>query len=190
MCSTLKNKFPGAHIEKVLGTSQDNQNYISKSGKWKDMGKGMTSIEGPFEEFGECPVERQGKTRSFMDRYGYANYYRVTDYRHPFGTYDGQDVLIFEEFRGSLKHSDMLNYLDGYPLLLPCRCFNRQALDTFLAVAESGNLSGPSSGPEPPRTTPRRSSALVHRFSMDTFNFCEERGVLLLTQERWHNIYL
>ena len=24
---------------------------------------------------------------------------------------------------------------------------------------------------------------------MDTFNYCGERGVLLLTQERWHNIH-
>lgn len=71
-----------------------------------------------------------GKTRSVMDKFGYANCYRVTDYKHPFDTYDGQDVLIFEEFRGGLKHSDMLNYLDGYPLLLPCRYFNRQACYT------------------------------------------------------------
>ena len=54
-----------------------------------------------------------GKTRGVMDAYGYENCYRVTDYKHPFDTYDGQDVLIFEEFRGSLKHGDMLNYLDG-----------------------------------------------------------------------------
>lgn len=26
-------------------------------------------------------------------------------------------------------------------------------------------------------------------YDMDTFNYCEERGVLLLTQERWHNIH-
>ena len=76
-----------------------------------------------------------GKTRSVMDRYGYANCYRVTDYyRHPFDTYDGQDVLIFEEFRGGLKHGDMLNYLDGYPLLLPCRYFNRQACYTKVFI--------------------------------------------------------
>jgi len=68
-----------------------------------------------------------GKTRSVMEQFGYENCYRVTDYKHPFDTYDGQDVLIFEEFRGGLKHGDMLNYLDGYPLLLPCRYFNRQA---------------------------------------------------------------
>ena len=68
-----------------------------------------------------------GKTRSVMEKYGYQNVYRVTDYSHPFDAYEGQDVIIFEEFRSSLKHADMLNYLDGYPLLLPCRYFNRQA---------------------------------------------------------------
>lgn len=52
-----------------------------------------------------------GKTRSVMDKYGYANVYRVTDYKHPFDTYDGQDVIIFEEFRGGLKHGDMADIL-------------------------------------------------------------------------------
>lgn len=75
-----------------------------------------------------------GKTRSVMDKYGYTNCYRVTDYKHPFDTYDGQPVIIFEEFRGGLKHGDMLNYLDGYPLLLPCRYFNRQACYTKVFI--------------------------------------------------------
>lgn len=75
-----------------------------------------------------------GKTRFVMEKYGYENVYRVTDYKHPFDTYDGQDVLIFEEFRGSLKHGDMLNYLDGYPLRLPCRYFDRQACYTKVFI--------------------------------------------------------
>ena len=75
-----------------------------------------------------------GKTRNVMDKYGYENCYRVTDYKHPFDTYDGQDVIIFEEFRSGLKHGDMLNYLDGYPLLLPCRYFNRQACFTRVYI--------------------------------------------------------
>lgn len=75
-----------------------------------------------------------GKTRSVMEKYGYENVYRVTDYKHPFDSYDGQDVVIFEEFRGGLKHGDMLNYLDGYPLLLPCRYFNRQACFTKVFI--------------------------------------------------------
>ena len=75
-----------------------------------------------------------GKTRGVMEQFGYENCYRVTDYKHPFDTYDGQDVLIFEEFRGGIKHGDMLNYLDGYPLLLPCRYFNRQACFTKVFI--------------------------------------------------------
>ena len=75
-----------------------------------------------------------GKTRSVMDTFGYLNCYRVTDYKHPFDTYDGQSVIIFEEFRSGLKHGDMLNYLDGYPLLLPCRYFNRQACYTKVFI--------------------------------------------------------
>ena len=38
--------------------------------------------------------------------------------------------LLFDEFRSSLKITDMLNYLDGYPLMLPCRYTNRQACYT------------------------------------------------------------
>ena len=75
-----------------------------------------------------------GKTRSVMDKYGYANCYRVTDYKHPFDTYDGQDVLILEEYRSQFKIADILNYLDGYPLLLPCRYFNRQACYTKVFI--------------------------------------------------------
>lgn len=75
-----------------------------------------------------------GKTRSVMDKYGYENVYRVTNYNHPFDGYDGQDVVIFEEFRSSLKYADMLNYLDGYPLVLPCRYFDRQACYTKVFI--------------------------------------------------------
>lgn len=74
-----------------------------------------------------------GKTRSVMEMYSY-QCYRVTDYKHPFDSYDGQDVIIFEEFRSSLKHGDMLSYLDGYPVLLPCRYFNRWACYTKVYI--------------------------------------------------------
>lgn len=76
-----------------------------------------------------------GKTRQVMEKYGYANVYRVTDYDHPFDGYQGQDVVLFEEFRSSLKLGDMLVYLDGYPVSLPCRYANRQALFTKVYFA-------------------------------------------------------
>lgn len=76
----------------------------------------------------------QGKTRTVMERYGYENVYRVTDYLHPFDSYKGQDVIVFEEFRSSLKIQDMLNYLDGYPLDLPCRYNNKVACFTKVYI--------------------------------------------------------
>ena len=72
-----------------------------------------------------------GKTRSVMERYGYCNVFRVTNYdSHPFDGYEGQDVIIFEEFRSGIKIQDMLNYLDGYPVKLPCRYTDRVACYT------------------------------------------------------------
>lgn len=71
-----------------------------------------------------------GKTRSVMEIYGYSNVYRVTDYAHPFDSYKGQDVILFDEFRSSLTLADMLKYLDGYPIELPCRYANKVACYT------------------------------------------------------------
>jgi len=75
-----------------------------------------------------------GKTRYVMEKYGYSNVYRITDYQHPFDNYKGQDVIVFEEFRSSLKIQDMLNYLDGYPLDLPCRYNNKVACYTKVYI--------------------------------------------------------
>lgn len=68
-----------------------------------------------------------GKTRSVIDKHSYENIYRATNYKNPFDTYQGQDVIIFEEFRSSLPISEMLNYLDGHPVVLASRYFDRQA---------------------------------------------------------------
>lgn len=74
--------------------------------------------------FGETGL---GKTRCVMDHYGYPNVYRVTDYKHPFDSYNQQPVLLFDEYSGQLIIQNMLNYTDGYPLELPCRYSNKQA---------------------------------------------------------------
>lgn len=71
-----------------------------------------------------------GKTRFVMDNYGYQNVYKVSNYAHPFDSYEGQDVILFDEFRSSLPLKEMLQYLDGYPLKLPARYNDRQACYT------------------------------------------------------------
>ncbi|MCM1187170.1 MAG: replication protein [Lachnoclostridium sp.] len=102
-------------IEKVRQTIREND-YREK---WRSLE--VTYVYG---------ATGSGKTRGIMEKYGYGNVYRVTDYEHPFDSYKGQDVLVFEEFRSSLKIEDMLKYLDGYPLELPARYMNRIACFT------------------------------------------------------------
>lgn len=197
--STIKKKFETAKILMAKGTAQQNRDYITKSGE-KHKDKAETSVEGTFEEWGEMPVERQGrrndlvdlydmlkagmsdyqiielmpesianierldkvrqiliqedfknqfrelqvnyvygdtgagKTRAIMERYGYSNVYRITDYSHPWDGYKGQDVVVFEEFRSGFSIGDALNYLDGYPVELPCRYNNKYACFTKVYV--------------------------------------------------------
>jgi len=71
-----------------------------------------------------------GKTRGIMEKYGYSQVYRITNYKNPFDQYKGQDVIIFEEFHSSLPISQMLLYLDGYPVMLPCRYADKVACYT------------------------------------------------------------
>lgn len=204
--STLKNKFPTAHIELAKGTAIQNRDYVFKEGKWQNNQKHGTNLTDTHEEYGELPIERQGarndladlydmikqgasdyeildanpefftqidrmekvrqtiyqdtfknefrhldvtyiwgdtgsgKTRSVMEQYGYANVYRITNYAHPFDLYKMQSVIIFDEFRSSLPLSDMLNYLDGYPLALPCRYNDRVACYTIVFIISNIDL--------------------------------------------------
>lgn len=81
-----------------------------------------------------------GKSKDILDSHGDANVYRVTDYKHPFDTYSGEDVLVFEEFRSDLPIGNMLNYLDIYPLQLPARYNNRQACYNFVYIVSNWQL--------------------------------------------------
>lgn len=66
-----------------------------------------------------------GKTRMILDRHGDENVFRVTDYFHPFDSYNMQQVLCLEEFRDSLTITQCLNLLDIYTVELPARYANK-----------------------------------------------------------------
>lgn len=86
--------------------------------------------------FGETGT---GKSRNLFEKYG-SSCYRVTNYIHPFDGYRGEKIIVFEEFRSSLRIQDMLNYLDGYPLYLPSRyndkiaCFEEVYINTNIPL--------------------------------------------------------
>ena len=59
--STIKRRFPEAHIDRAEGTATECRAYVQKSGKWADSDKAETSVPGTFEEWGELPIEHQGE---------------------------------------------------------------------------------------------------------------------------------
>lgn len=97
---------------------------------WRDLD--VTYIFGPTGT---------GKTRGVMEKYGYSNCYRVTDYKHPFDSYAQNSTIIFDEYRSNLLIGDMLDYLDGYPLALPARYANRQACYETVYIISNIDLS-------------------------------------------------
>lgn len=88
--------------------------------------------------FGETAT---GKTRYVMEKYGYENVYKITNYKNPFDSYSGEKVILFDEFRSSLPLSDMLQYIDGYPCRLPARFSDKVACFDKVYIISNIDLS-------------------------------------------------
>lgn len=71
-----------------------------------------------------------GKTRSIFAKHDPRDICRIISYPLTgirFDPYHGQKILVFEEFASQVPISDMLNYLDIYPIMLPARYSDRAA---------------------------------------------------------------
>lgn len=104
-----------------------------------------------------------GKTRSVKEGCGYANCYSVSDYIHPFDGYRGQPVLLLDEFHSNIAINHMLQYLDGYPLELPCRYANKQACYTEVYIIS--NLPLERQFPDAQRDKPETWAAFLRRIN-------------------------
>lgn len=69
--STLKNRFPPAHIDKAVSTHANSIAYVKKSGKWEGTDKEATSVPNTLEEWGTCPPDIQGTDAHLMQLYSY-----------------------------------------------------------------------------------------------------------------------
>ena len=82
-----------------------------------------------------------GKSSYIRRMYKANDIYIVSDYeRDPFGSYNGQKCIVFEEFRSNFPLSVFLQYLDIYPLSLPSRYQNKQALYTDIYIISNWTL--------------------------------------------------
>lgn len=115
-----------------------------------------------------------GKTRSVMELYGYGNVYHVTNYAHPFDNYRGQSAILFDEFRSSLPIADMLKYLDGYPLMLPCRYSDKVACYTKAFLVSNIPLS--DQYPNVQVTEPETYRAFCRRINQGELEMLPEAG--------------
>ena len=66
--------------------------------------------------------------------------FRVTDYTHAWDTYEGQDIVVLEEYASSFQIQKLLNYLDGYPLKLEARYSDKTACYTKLYIISNISL--------------------------------------------------
>ncbi len=124
-------KFP-SYINKIpqLNQTRETIKFDEYKSVWRDIE--ITYISGDTNT---------GKTRSVMEQYGYENVCKITNYKNPFDNYNGQDVILFDEFRSSLPVGDMLQYLDGYPCPLPCRYADKVACFTKVYIISNIDLN-------------------------------------------------
>lgn len=82
-----------------------------------------------------------GKSSYVRRKYSADQIYVVSDYeRAPFDNYNGQKIIVFEEYRSNFPLSLFLQYLDIYPLLLPARYSNKQALYDRVYIISNWSL--------------------------------------------------
>lgn len=114
-----------------------------------------------------------GKTRHVMDMFEEKwRVHRVSNYKNPFDGYQGQDVILFEEFRSSLPLEQMLIYLDGYYPSLPCRYADK--VGKYTQVIFATNIPFEEQYPSVRLNHPETYAAFVRRF--DEFHHITHEG--------------
>lgn len=72
---------------------------------------------------------------SLCEDYGEDEVYLVTDYDDPFGKYNGERIIVLDEFRGQIPYYRVLNeILSSYRVQVHCRYSNRYALWTEVHI--------------------------------------------------------
>ncbi len=72
----------------------------------------ITALIGP---------SRSGKSSYVFNKYGYKNVFKISpgsSEKFLFDGYDGEDVILIDEFNGYIKYSYLLDICDGHPISL------------------------------------------------------------------------
>ena len=88
-----------------------------------------------------------GKTSYVLNKYGDENVYIMSDYptgysdKEKFDGYNGEDIILFDEFRSDIPLKRMLRYLDGYYCELPARYNFNIACYTKVYIVSNWSLN-------------------------------------------------
>lgn len=170
-----KKESQSAEIYNMIVNGADNAEIIQAYPTWMKNIKSLdqarqTVLEKKYRsEFRKLTVNYLwgktgvGKTRSVLEQFGYENVYRVTNYSHPFDSYIGESVVLFEEFRSDMPLKDMLKYLDGYPVMLPCRYSDKVACYNTVYIVS--NIPLEAQYPNVQREEPESWKAFLRRIN-------------------------
>jgi len=96
-----------------------------------------------FYIYGKTEV---GKTRYVLDKHGDENVFIMSNYaegnwdKEKFDGYEGEKVILFDEFRSNIPLGRMLRYLDIYYCLLPARYADKIAQYTTVYITSNWTL--------------------------------------------------
>lgn len=130
--------------------------------------------------FGETNTN---KTRTYMEKYGYDQVYRIINYNAIWDSYHGEDNVIFDEFRSQVYISEILTWTEGYPTsCLRARYHDKVACYTNVIFISNVPLEEQyktvqEESPETWRAFLRRIQKVIHHRSKDdiiTYNSVEE----------------
>lgn len=108
-----------------------------------------------------------GKTHMVYNCHEAINISRITHYRINkginFDAYNGQKILVFDNFHSSIPIDEMLDYLDVYPLTLPARFYDRYAVYEYVYILST--LSLQEQYKDVQKYSPKKWNALIRRIT-------------------------
>lgn len=115
----LQRLFPSLYLREFNKLEKIRNKSIFKEFKTKYRKVEVIYLYGP---------PRTGKTSYVESQHGYGNFYTVSSYdRGPFDNYNGEKIIVFDEYESQIKISQMNMLIDGHPVQLPCRFENKWA---------------------------------------------------------------
>lgn len=134
----LQELFPGLYMREFSKIEKIRNRSIFKEFKTKRRRVEVNYIYGP---------PRCGKTSYVSKEYGYGNFYYVCTYnKGPFDNYNGENVIVFDEYESQFNISQFNMLLDSHPVQMPCRFENKWACYTKVYIISNSPLSEQYSG--------------------------------------------